>query len=258
MKAKTHSTAKPTHYNEMAKYYDEFNEKRSATTNATIEKILKKYKVKSVLDLTCGTGSQVFWLLKRGFYVVGCDINAKMLKIAKAKAKQEKLDINFHKGDMRTSKIGSFDAVLTIFNAVGHLTKKDFTRAMKNIAHNLKPKGLYVFDIFNLTYLKKDNNITKLTIDRQEVSGAKLIRKIQYSTISKDGVLASFTTRCEQEGEGRAKLSKDVKTLQVYTKEQLGEMLLEAGFKVLSVQGIDGGKFFESKSERMLVVATRN
>ena len=90
---------------------------------------LKKHKVKSVLDLTCGTGSQVFWLAERGFKVTGYDINEKMLEIAKNKAKKKNLTIKFTKGDMRTIKAGKFDAVLTIFNAIGHLTKKDFIKS---------------------------------------------------------------------------------------------------------------------------------
>ncbi|HVV67741.1 MAG TPA: hypothetical protein VHE99_01705 [Gammaproteobacteria bacterium] len=59
----THTSAKPSHYNKEAKHYDAFNEKASQATNAAIENILKKYRVKTVLDMTCGTGSQVFWLV---------------------------------------------------------------------------------------------------------------------------------------------------------------------------------------------------
>lgn len=118
-----------------------------------------------MLDLTCGTGSQVFWLLKRGYKVVGVDINSSMLKIARNKAQQEGVDVSLLKGDMRTSKVGEFDAVLTIFNAVGHPTKSDFEKAIQNIGANLKKGGLYIFDIFNLNYLLHNNQITRLTID---------------------------------------------------------------------------------------------
>ena len=89
MKSLFHHSAKPSHYNKEAKHYDKFNEINLTLINHTIEKILKKYKVKSVFDLTCGTGSQVFWLAKRGYEVVGSDINLKMLKIAKNKAKKK-------------------------------------------------------------------------------------------------------------------------------------------------------------------------
>lgn len=148
-----HKSAKPSHYNKEAENYDAFNEANSKPINQLIETILKKHRVKTVLDLTCGTGSQVFWLAKRGYEVVGADINSKMLKVANSKAQKEKLALKFLKGDMRTIKVGKFDAVITIFNAVGHLTKIDFEEAMKNISDNLKDGDLYIFDINNLSFL---------------------------------------------------------------------------------------------------------
>lgn len=66
---------------------------------------------------------------------------------------------------MRTAKIETFDAVITIFNAVGHLTKVDFETTMRTIHANLKDGDMYIFDIFNLHYLLHGDNITKLTID---------------------------------------------------------------------------------------------
>ncbi len=79
---------------------------------------------------------------------------------------------------MRTMQAGKFDAVITIFNAIGHLTRSDFEKAMKNIYGNLNEKGIYVFDIFNLSYFLKDDNITKLTIDWQKKLGNRRLREI--------------------------------------------------------------------------------
>ena len=257
MKNVSHHSAKPSHYNKEAGHYDKFNEKNSALINQTIEKILKKYKAKTVLDLTCGTGSQVFWLAKCGYDVVGSDINSKMLMIAKNKAKKQKLNIKFVKGDMRTSKAGKFDAVITIFNAIGHLTKYDFEKSMRNIHANLNDGGLYVFDIFNLSYLLKNDNITKLTIDNQKKYGNKKVREIQYSTISNDGILASYDIYHEQIGSNKPKISKAFQTLQIYSKKQIKAMLQRNGFKVLKQCNIDGSKFSDSKSDRMLTIARK-
>ncbi len=257
MSSSTHYSAKASHYNKEAKYYDAFNEKNSLIINQVIEKILEKYRVKTVLDLTCGTGSQVFWLAKRGYKVVGSDLNSKMLRIAKNKTQKEKLDIKFIKGDMRITKVGKFDAVITISNAVGHLTKHDFEKAMQNIHTNLKDQGLYVFDIFNLNYLLTDANITKLTIDWQKKSGNTTAREIQYSTINNDGILASYDIYHEQIGSDKPKISKAFQTLQVYSAKQLKEMLQKNGFKVLRQCSINGSRFSESKTDRILTIARK-
>lgn len=254
---KTHTSAKPSHYNKEAESYDAFNEKGSGQINQLIGNIFKKHGVKSVLDLTCGTGSQVFSLTKMGYEIVGADINSKMLKIAMNKAKEEKLPLKFLKGDMRSIQVGEFDAVITIFNAIGHLTRVDFEEAMRNVHRNLKDGGLYIFDIFNLSHLLEGNNITELTIDWQEVMGDTKLREIQYSTISKDGILASYDTYYEQKGGNKPKISRSSQTLQVYTAKQLTEMLHRNGFNVLDQCNIDGSKFIENKSDRILTVAKK-
>lgn len=73
-----------------------------------------------------------------------------MLKIARRNAKQEKINVSLLQGDMRNISVGKFDAAITIFNAIGHLTKSGFEKAMRNIHRNLHDGGIYVFDIFNL------------------------------------------------------------------------------------------------------------
>ncbi len=253
----SHTSAKPSHYNKEAQNYDAFNEEHAATINKCIEEIFKKHQIKTVLDLTCGTGLQVFWLVKQGFEVIGSDINAEMLKIAKKKAEQKKVNIKFIKGNMCTTQAGKFDAVITIFNSIGHLTKQDFEKAIQNIHTNLVFHGLYVFDIFNLHYLLEGDNITKLTIDWLKKCGDAISREIQYSTISHNGILASYDIYHEQKGIEKLKISSSFQTLQVYSREQLKKMLENNGFKVLKQCDIDGSKFYDNKTERILTLAKK-
>jgi 2-polyprenyl-3-methyl-5-hydroxy-6-metoxy-1,4-benzoquinol methylase len=257
MKLLLHQSAKPSHYNKESESYDAFNEARSALINSTLEKVLRNYNAKTVLDLTCGTGSQVFWLVKRGFTVIGSDINKKMLKIAKDKAKKEKQNIQFIQGDVRTVYVGEFDAIITIFNSIGHLTKTDFEKALHNIGGNLKKDGLYIFDIANLEYFLKDNHILDLTIDWVTITDDTRFRDIQYSTINTDGILTFYTTSIIQKGSGNPKVTKSAQTLQIYAAKQLKELLNKNGFKVIEQCGIDGSKFIEDKTDRILTIAQK-
>lgn len=77
----------PDWYNKDSELEEAFHKDtaNARVTNQAVEKILKRHKVRTVLDLTCGTGSQVFWLAKRGYEVTGSDISLGMLKIAKCK-----------------------------------------------------------------------------------------------------------------------------------------------------------------------------
>lgn len=252
-----HENAAPSHYDEDAKEYDLLNEEHSQVINQVLDEILKKQGVKTVLDMTCGTGSQVFWLARHGYHVTGSDINAAMLDVAREKAGREQLEVTLLEGDMRTLKVGKFEAVITIFNAVGHLTKEAFEQAIQNIHDNLTPEGLYIFDIFNLAYLLNGDNITKLTIDWQKMADNKKVRKIQYSTINEEGVLASFTTSITHAENKEPLLSEMSQTLQVYTPQQLVAILERNGFEVLSQTAADGSALVEDKTERILTVAKK-
>ena len=257
MKHTPHKTATPSHYDKSAEHYDAFNEENTRTINQTLTNILKEHNVSSVLDMTCGTGSQAFYLTEQGFEIVGSDINTNMLNIAKEKAAKEDLDIQFIQGDMCSLKVGQFDAVITIFNAIGHLTKEDFEKAVQNISSNLKNGGLYIFDIFNLSYLLEGNNITNLTIDWQKITDNTKIRDIQYSTIDNEGILASYTIHSEQHGSEQLKISESSQTIQIYTAQQLRNILERNGFEVLQQSDIDGLPFNEIRSERILTVAQK-
>ena len=252
-----HVTATADHYNLESATYDVFNEKKAIVINKCIKKILEQNHVQTVLDLTCGTGSQVFYLSQHGFDAQGYDINAKMIEIAKNKALEKGLALKFSLGDMRTTRTAEKDAVVTVFNAVGHLTKQDFYRAIQNIYLNLKCGGLYIFDIFNLNYLLDADNITKLTIDRLKKYDDMSVREIQYSTINNQGVLASYDIYHQQKGDEDPVVSHAFQTLQVYTSITLKQMLEENGFKVLHQCDIGGGTFHETKTERILTIAQK-
>ncbi len=257
MNSKNHVTANANHYDKEAQNYDAFNAKNSEIINKFILAKMEQYSCKKVLDLTCGTGSQVFALHEQNYRVTGADINLAMLTIAQTKAAKADARIKFFQGDMRTLQIGKFNAVLTIFNSIGHLTKEDFQKTLKNIHSQLSENGIYIFDIFNLNYFLAADNITKLTIDWQKKLDTKTIREIQYSTINTQGILASYDIYHEQEAQNEPKVSQAVQTLQIYNAKQIKDLLTKNKFSILEICNPDGSEFLETSSERMVVVAQK-
>lgn len=253
-----HTSAKPEHYDYAAKNYDAIYDKHEEIHNNVIEAILVKNKVTSVLDLTCGTGSQVIYLASKGFEVVGSDINKKMLAHAKKRAKLKRLNCDFILGDMRTTNLGHFDSVITIFNSIGHLTRSDFKKSLRNIYSNLKPGGIYIFDIFNLDYMLNNDNISTLTIDQIAHDKDKVVRKIQYSTINNKGVLASYTTSIVNNNKTHKSTQKSgIQTLQIYNLNELKMLLQKTGFKLIKKSSIDGTLFNNKRTKHMLLVAMK-
>lgn len=132
----------PLEYKKLPQYFDAWNvNDDTRAKNSVIEQLLKDHGVKTVLDLTCGTGSQVFFLIEHGYHAVGADFSPELLKTARKRARATRTKVDFIDGDMRNLHVGQFDAVISIFNAVGHLSKPDFNKAIKNAARNLKKGG---------------------------------------------------------------------------------------------------------------------
>ena len=167
----------------VAKNYDIMEEISSANEiNGGINRILKTFKARSIWDITCGTGLQSIYLYKKGYKVMASDYNKEMIAIARRKCSL----IKFKQADMRTDSLGKFDAVISIFNAIGHLSKKDFEKALKNIHKSLNKEGIYIFDIFNLDFMKK-NFISYEFLDvAKEINNIKYVRfnhnKLNIST----------------------------------------------------------------------------
>jgi len=248
----------PLEYQELPEYFDAHNiNEDTESKNRVIEKILQEHNVETVLDLTCGTGSQVFHLKKCGYTVTGADFSPALLDIAREKAQKDKIDVKFIDGDMRTLKVGHFDAIITIFNAVGHLTKTDFEKVMGNIHENLKDGGLYVFDIFNLEAMT-DPVVDDLAMEVRRTVNDTQIHTVQASRLDKEkGRLTSYDHLTIQKGSGPTKEYRSNFTLQIYKAQELREMLASNGFETICQYDFNGKTFVEDKSLSILTVAKK-
>lgn len=248
----------PLEYKRLPEYFDALNiNDDTDIKNGVIENLLKKCKVKTVLDLTCGTGSQVFFLTKRNYKCIGVDFSPALLAIARKRAGNEKLDIQFIAGDMRTLKVGTFDAVITIFNAIGHLTKTGFEKTIRNIRHNLKDGGIYVFDILNLEAMT-DLVVADLAYCVHKEINESQIFVVQCSTIDKEnGRLSSYDNYTIQKNADKPENFNHKSSLQLYTAKELKEMLAKNGFEIIGQYGMDGSEFSEKKTTNILTVARK-
>lgn len=258
MNDKEHKLGLPFEYQQMPEYFDAHNiSEQTEAKNALVEKLLKEQKVKTVLDMTCGTGSQVFYLVERGYEVIGSDFSPALLEMARNRAKTMDRQVTFIDGDMRDLKVGEFDAVITMFNAIGHLVKSDFEKALQNIHANLKDNGVYIFDIFNLQAIT-DDIIDDFDMDIESMVNGVKIRNIQHSEIDREkGLLTSHDLYTISKKEGDPEVHKNSFSLQIYTANELQTMLENTGFKVIGQYDLDGHEFVAEKSLSILMVARK-
>ncbi len=103
-------------------------------------KELKKYKVKSVLDVGCGRGSLLEKLSDNGFDATGIDLSSKMVDIAKSKKlkayKKNICDMN-----------EKFDAVVAVADVLNYMDKNELKKFLSCALKTLKPNGIFMADI---------------------------------------------------------------------------------------------------------------
>jgi ubiquinone/menaquinone biosynthesis C-methylase UbiE len=108
--------------------------------------IIQKYKStdgNTLLDVACGTGSHAGFLSKY-YRVMGTDLNAAMLKVARKKHPE----IHFVRGDMRDFDLHQqFDVVTCLFSAIGYMkTNTELQKAIKNMSRHLLPGGVLLVE----------------------------------------------------------------------------------------------------------------
>ncbi len=230
-------------------YYEEHN--------SYIDNLFKVAGVKTVLDLTCGTGLQSVYLAQRGYLIKANDSSKEMLKVARKKAK-ELPNITFSHKNLLDMPEKEYDAVISSFNSLSHLKQTKFNVAMKKVFRMLASDGLFVFDIFNTGYLLSMVEQGYWFIDSMsEKDDQKVVRHMYNSINQKTGVLSTKIRLCEQQGIQETVVTETYFDRISYTKRDLVELLERTGFEVLEVTDIDGSKFNDKSSEYISVIARK-
>lgn len=112
-----------------------------------VDKLLTDYHAKHnkppyrVLDAGCGTGRMAIELAKRGYEVVGIDLDEVMLTQARAKAPH----MTWILSDLSNVTVNQrFDAIAMAGNVMIYLTPNTEEAVLANMARHLKPGGLLV------------------------------------------------------------------------------------------------------------------
>ena len=104
-----------------------------------------------VLDLCCGQGRHSVELARRGFRVTGFDLSEYLLKLAKERANEEGVEVEFMRGDMRELPWeNEFDAVVNLWTAFGYLeSDEEDERVLRAVRAALRPGGQLFGDHHN-------------------------------------------------------------------------------------------------------------
>lgn len=140
-------------------------EERIAQASEEVDVLLKYLKEqgfdpKNILDLNCGIGRHSIELGKRGIRVLGTDISPLYIKIAKKRAKEEKVKnrVLFKIADMREiasvlSKEKPFDGIIVLFTSFGYYDDETNDDILRQCLRLVRSEGFFVLEILNKEWL---------------------------------------------------------------------------------------------------------
>lgn len=116
-----------------------------------VQYIFRRYGLEAhdVFDMACGTGSTAIELAHRDFVLSGIDRSEGMLTVAKRKAKEHGLKINFQKMDLTDlHDLPNYDAVLCLYDSINYLCFPDqISQLLEKVYIILRDRGIFIFDV---------------------------------------------------------------------------------------------------------------
>jgi ubiquinone/menaquinone biosynthesis C-methylase UbiE len=238
-------------FDEMGVYWAEIADRNQ--TEDQLEFLKSHLKPKgSFLDLACGTGRHLIPLCQQGFDIVGLDVSFKLLQIAKHRSKE----IQLVRSDMLFLPFNTetFNVAVSMDTSFGYLPSlQDDQTALAEVIRILKPKGVFIIDVFNrqqLTYKYKNQ---KQPIKNKEYPSFFLQQQRSVAA-NGDWLCDMWNIHVKATGE---KLVFE-HSVRLYEDTSLKNMLNKAGFIVKHIYGGYGNEnFCSEESPHLILVAEK-
>jgi len=127
--------------------YPRFSERMATLLPPVFEKF--GAEPRAILDIACGEGTFAVAMAGRGYAVTGLDSSGEMLELAREKAAAARMQIEFHKQDMRSLSVRSrYDLITCWYDSLNYLLEIDDLKACySGVYEALNPGGLFIFDM---------------------------------------------------------------------------------------------------------------
>lgn len=214
----------------------------------------------SILELGCGTGRVLFPLAKAGHRMVGIDISAAMLSVARSRMDSGST-VSLIQGDMtRLEDIegGPFGMVIASLNSVMHLTSQEQQRKMLTSAWSaLAPGGRLVIDTLNpnieqLTHLL---DTTHLEGSWTTNDGTEIDKWSHRQASSESQVIDTLIWYDQSSTDGDYRRTRTRFDLRYIHQSELSLMLESAGFSHVDWYGDYELYSWDAESDRIIAVA---
>jgi SAM-dependent methyltransferase len=201
-----------------------------------------------VLDLCCGPGRFSIELARRGFKVTGVDRTVLYLAEARRRARQQKLDVELVRSDMRAFvRPRAFDACINMFTSFGYFENPaDDFKVCRHVLRSLRPGGRFLVQAAGKEWLARNFQPS----DWSESGGTYVLeeRKVApgWTGLENHWVLIR-----------QGKVREFRFFLRVYSGVELRDLLLRAGFARADIYGGLGGEPYDHNSRWLVAVGRK-
>ena len=204
----------------------------------------------SILDVGCGAGRQAVELARRRYEVMGVDLSVAMLTRAAEAAQEQKAAVAFTQCDMAAMEFDEgYDAAYCVGSSFGFFDDGRNAEVARRIHRALKPHGTFLLAVLNRDH----------TIQRQpamawfEGDGCVCMEESTFNFITSR--LNVKRTMIFDDGRQR----EFEYSMRLYSLHELGQVLHEAGFRILEVSGSSRtpGAFFGPTSRELIILAQK-
>ena len=200
--------------------------KKAATTHRT------------VLDCSCGIGTQAIGLALRGYKVHGTDISPETVERARKEASSFGVTASFGVADLCAldrEVNGSFDVAISCDNSLPHLlTVDDLLIAAKSIRAKLPSNGLFMASIRDYDQILEDRPKSTLPQVFDDTEGRRVV--FQVWDWLDNGRNYMFHLFILTESHGKWRTSQYTTQYRALLRRELDEILTSAGFSAIGWQ----------------------
>lgn len=225
-------------------------------TKKEIDFILKNLKLKpnaKILDLGCGDGRVSKELAKKGFNVVGIDLNK--YAIEKANLNKSNLENYICKNILDIDYINEFDLILLIFNHFAVFSKIEVNKLVKKIEQALVRDGKLLIETSSIYQGYNLDGIQEWHIKDQWLAGnfkQLVLVENKFNEKNKLHTRNDYCINIETE-----EIYKFTQNSKLYEIDELLDILRQFDLKFVNNYGDWNGKLFEDGDEIIISISKK-
>jgi SAM-dependent methyltransferase len=211
-----------------------------------------------ILELACGTGRITIPLAERGYDVTGLDISEPMLKLARKKALDKGLMIEWIKGDIRDFRLEKkFKLIILPFSSIAHLHDlESIKRCFSCVKEQLTNDGRFIIDYFNprLDYLLRDPNEQRSITTYPDPDGKGIVEILESNIYDAKNQINRIKWTYMI---GDSMMAEMELNMRIFYPQELDALIRLNGFEIVEKYGNNNETPFESDSSKQVIVCRK-